>query len=80
VSTEARQAVVIPRSFIRDRHGLDFVRVRAADGSALEARVQLGRLEAVDGVEDGVEVLTGLAPGDLLLAWEADVAEGGAAP
>lgn len=80
VSTEARQALVVPRRLVRTRHGLDFVRLRTADGGLLEVRVQLGRAEAAEGAEDGVEVLSGLAPGDVLIAWEAEPAEGGAAP
>jgi RND family efflux transporter MFP subunit len=79
VSTEARRSLSVPRRFVRNRHGLDFVRVRASDGGVFEARVQLGRSE-VDGAAELVELLSGVAPGDVLLAWETDAAEAAAAP
>ncbi|WP_181707253.1 efflux RND transporter periplasmic adaptor subunit [Chthonobacter rhizosphaerae] len=53
-----RETIVVPRAAVASRSGLDFVRVRTAAGEA-DRTVVLGRAMA-----DGVEVLTGLNPGD----------------
>lgn len=55
VATGRRQALVIPREAVGRRFGLDVVRLK--DGT--EVVVQLGAQ-----VEDGVEVLSGVKPGD----------------
>lgn len=75
VATDAREALVVPARFVRTRHGVDFVRVRASDGAVEEVRVQPGAPTQVEGVADGLEILSGLAPGDELVAWGADAPE-----
>jgi len=61
-----RRALVIPRRFVSSRYGIDFVRTVDRAGRVSEAPVQLGG--PVSG--DRVEVLSGLAAGNLVLAPE----------
>lgn len=61
-----RRALVLPRRFISTRYGIDFVRTVDRAGRISEAPVQLGG--PVNG--DRVEVLSGLAAGDVVLAPE----------
>lgn len=72
VSTASRRAIVIPERYVFQRSGLDFVVL--ADGR--EIVVQPGRRVpelAFQGepVPDGLEILSGLEPGDELLVPEA---------
>jgi hypothetical protein len=58
-----RQALVLPGRFVIARSGVDYVRVLAADGSADDVPVQVA-----PGPSPGVvEVLSGLASGDVLV-------------
>ncbi|WP_298746381.1 efflux RND transporter periplasmic adaptor subunit [uncultured Brevundimonas sp.] len=61
-----RRAIVLPRRVVSTRYGIDFVRTVDRAGRISEAPVQLGG--PVSG--DRVEVLSGLAPGDVVLAPE----------
>ncbi|MDP3801812.1 efflux RND transporter periplasmic adaptor subunit [Brevundimonas sp.] len=61
-----RSALVIPRRFVATRFGIDFVRTVDRAGRVSEAPVQLGG--PVSG--DRVEVLSGLAAGNVVLAPE----------
>ena len=61
-----RRALVIPRRFVSTRYGIDFVRTVDRAGRVSEAPVQLGG--PVSG--DRVEVLSGLAAGNVVLAPE----------
>ncbi len=58
--------VVAPRSAIFTRFGMDFVHLREAGGT-LTVPVELGNPVRTSGLPDGVEVLSGLIPGDRLL-------------
>jgi hypothetical protein len=63
-----REAIEIPAALIRSHSGLDFVRVQ--DGAeSFERAVVPGGRRSVDGVEM-VEVLTGLAGGETVVAHE----------
>lgn len=62
-----RRALVIPRRFVSTRYGIDFVRTVDRAGRVSEAPVQLGGPAG----ENRVEVLSGLAVGDVVLAPEA---------
>ncbi|MDP2764347.1 MAG: efflux RND transporter periplasmic adaptor subunit [Brevundimonas sp.] len=62
-----RSALVIPRRFVSTRYGIDFVRTVDPAGRVSEAPVQLGGPAG----EDRVEVLSGLAAGNVVLAPEA---------
>lgn len=61
-----RQGLVVPQRFVVTRSGVDYVRVLSRGGSVEEAPVQLAPGPAA-GV---VEALSGLAPGDVLVAPE----------
>lgn len=61
-----RRALVVPRRVVSTRYGIDFIRTVDRAGRVSDAPVQLG--SAVG--EDGVEVLAGLAVGDVVIAPE----------
>ena len=61
-----RRALVIPRRVVATRYGIDFVRTVDRAGRVIEAPVQLGGPAGAD----RVEVLSGLAVGDVVLAPE----------
>ncbi|MDP1914336.1 efflux RND transporter periplasmic adaptor subunit [Brevundimonas sp.] len=61
-----RRALVIPRRVVASRYGIDFVRTVDRAGHVSEAPVQLGGPAGAD----RVEVLSGLAAGDVVLAPE----------
>lgn len=62
VSTGRRTALIVPQRYVYRRFGLDYVRL--ADGP--EVVVRLGAPQPLAGHEGGVEVLSGLAAGDVL--------------
>jgi RND family efflux transporter MFP subunit len=59
-----RAAIVVPRRFIVTRFGVDYARVLTAGGAAADAPVQVARIAG----SDQVEVLSGLNPGDVIVA------------
>ena len=59
-----RRAIVLPRRFVAARYGVDFVRTVDRAGRVSEAPVQLGGPAGAE----GVEVLSGLTVGDVVLA------------
>lgn len=59
-----RRGIVIPRHFVTTRFGVDYVKLIARDGSAASMPVQT----AATGNPQNVEVLSGVSPGDVLLA------------
>lgn len=65
-----RKAIVIPASMIVTRFGADYVRLQRAGGAVIEAPVQLGSPTPTDDFPDGVEILSGLRPGDEILPPE----------
>lgn len=67
VNTDQRRSFVIPSSYIRTRAGIDYVKLQQGKGSALEVPVQRGAVRALEGMPDGVEILSGLHEGDVLL-------------
>ena len=66
VPVGTRRALVIPRRFVSTRYGIDFVRTVDRAGRVSEAPVQLGGPAG----DDRVEVLSGLAAGNVVLAPE----------
>ena len=56
----------MPAAYLINRFGVDFAQVVQADGSAADVVVRRGEPVTVDGMENAVEVLSGLAPGDRL--------------
>lgn len=68
VATGTRDAIVIPPALVLRRLGADFVRL--ADGSEIPVQVG-GPVPAIDGRPGGLEILSGLRPGDVLASPEA---------
>lgn len=68
----AREAFVIPAPYIVTRYGVDYVRLWR-NGAIVEAPVQRGAPTPMEGMENGVEILSGLRRGDQIVP-----AEGGA--
>jgi RND family efflux transporter MFP subunit len=67
ISAGTRQGYVVPGSLVATRFGLDYVRVRRTDGSVVETPVQRGQERPAADVQDGVEILSGLRAGDVLV-------------
>jgi RND family efflux transporter MFP subunit len=62
INAGTRQAFVVPAGFVATRFGLDYVRLRRPDGSVVETPVQRG-----SALKDGLEILSGVAAGDVLV-------------
>lgn len=68
ISGGERQAFIIPAPFIVTRFGMDHVRVQdSAGGAIMDIPVQPGRPAPQQGMPDGVEILSGLKDGDILV-------------
>jgi RND family efflux transporter MFP subunit len=68
IAADARTGYVIPDSFVHSRFGLSYVTRRVADGGKEEIPVQRGRDTPTPDMPNGVEILSGLKPGDVLVA------------
>ncbi len=66
VSAGQRRAYVIPRKFVTQRFGQDFVKLQRG-ATTSEIIVQLGRETPLLGHSDGVEVLSGVNTSDVLV-------------
>jgi len=66
IGTGARPGIVVPAGLLRTRFGLDYALVRR-DGRTVETPVQRGRPTPSPELPDGVEILSGLAAGDVLV-------------
>ena len=64
ISAGKRKAIVVPTQSIFTRSGIDYVRVVDAKGVATEVVVQTGRTSQLADKNDGIEILSGLKPGD----------------
>ena len=62
IAAGTRQGIVVPPEFVVTRFGLDSVRLRQG-GGAVEVPVQRGQA-----TDDGIELLSGVQPGDVLVA------------
>lgn len=62
-----RRALVIPAGFVSVRFGLDYVQVQGRGGTAAETPVQRGQDRPTTVMPDGLEILSGLRPGDVLV-------------
>ncbi|MFN3552023.1 MAG: efflux RND transporter periplasmic adaptor subunit [Novosphingobium meiothermophilum] len=75
VETGTRKALLVPRSYITTRYGIDYVTVLAKDGSATQVPVQ-----TAPSAETGkVELLSGVGAGDTLVGPAAATADAPAA-
>lgn len=63
----SRPGIVIPASFIDTRFGLDYADLRTASGAAIAVPIQRGAPHPTPDLVDGVEILSGLKPGNVLL-------------
>lgn len=61
-----RQAIVIPQRYIDTRYGADYVRL-SREGGAIDVPIQRGLAIPLPDAPDGVEVLSGLRSGDVIL-------------
>ena len=67
INAGSRRGYVIPEAFVETRFGLDYVRVKAADGRIVEAPVQRGEKRATATIPQGLEILSGVHDGDVLV-------------
>jgi RND family efflux transporter MFP subunit len=67
IDAGTRPGFVVPASFLITRFGLDYVRLRRADGSFNETPVQRGIAQPTQASADGIEILSGVAAGDVLV-------------
>lgn len=65
-----REAIVIPSRYVMTRFGVDYVRLVREGGAAFDAPVQRGMALPTEALPDGVEILSGLGPGDVIAAPE----------
>jgi len=67
ISAGKRKAFLVPRGYVFNRFGLDYVRIARKDGTQADVVVQTGRgIKQVDGKER-IEILAGVVPGDRLV-------------
>ncbi|MDD2878083.1 MAG: efflux RND transporter periplasmic adaptor subunit [Acidiphilium sp.] len=64
---QEHQAIVIPVSFILTLSGSDYARVRQNDGTVIEVPIQRGAARPTPTMPDGIEVLSGLSTGEVLV-------------
>ena len=67
ISAGVRAGFVVPESFLRTRSGLDYVLLRRPDGSVAETPVQRGEPRPTTAMPDGIELLSGVRTGDVLV-------------
>ena len=70
ISAGEREAIVIPARYIQTRYGVDYVRLVRAQGALIDAPVQRGSAVPTEAMADGVEILSGLEPGDTIVPPE----------
>lgn len=66
VASGSRRTFVVPSSYILTRFGVDYARVRQG-GGVIDVPVQRGRDLPTPAMPDGLEILSGLNPGDVLV-------------
>lgn len=67
VASEPRPAIVVPSVYVLTRFGADYVRLKASDGSVVDAPVQIGQPLMLETGAAAIEILSGLRPGDTLV-------------
>ncbi|MBU6443872.1 MAG: efflux RND transporter periplasmic adaptor subunit [Alphaproteobacteria bacterium] len=67
VSAGTRQAIVIPSDYLLTRFGMDYARVHLASGQIIDVPVQRGERHPTPALPGGIEILSGLHPGDRLV-------------
>jgi RND family efflux transporter MFP subunit len=67
VSSGSRSTVVVPSSYILTRFGVDYARVQSDAAGVIDVPVQRGRDLPRPEMPDGLEILSGLKTGDVLV-------------
>lgn len=62
-----RRTIVIPSGFVFTRFGQDYVRLRRKDDTTIDVPVQRGLPLPTPAMLDGLQILAGLLPGDVLV-------------
>lgn len=62
-----RKAIVVPRRYVITRFGVDYVKLQIKDGKTLDVPVQRGATMTAPGITDGIELLSGVRAGDVLV-------------
>jgi len=62
-----RRAIVVPAAYLSSRFGLDYAHLRGADGKTVQVPVQRGQNRPLPNMADGVEILSGLSHGDIMV-------------
>lgn len=62
-----RPGLVVPQHFLESRFGLEYADMRNPDGSVIAVPVQRGEAQPTPDMPDGVEILSGLKPGEVLV-------------
>jgi len=71
IATEMRNAIIVPAAYVSLRAGVDYVRLKQGDNTVIDVPVVRGRARAGNGHTEGVEILSGLKDGDVLLPPQA---------
>jgi len=66
ISGDQRKAMVIPADYVTTRFGIDYVQLRQADGT-ISVPVQRGRVRPTPELPNGLEILSGIRAGDVLV-------------
>lgn len=67
ISAGSRTGFVIPQAFVTTRFGVDYVRLRTVAGQVIDIPVQRGQAAPRPEMADGLEILSGLADGQVLV-------------
>jgi RND family efflux transporter MFP subunit len=67
ISGGARDAFIVPATFVTTRFGVDYVRLARDGGAPLNVPVQRGRPHPTPDMPDGLEILSGIKAGDQLV-------------
>jgi len=67
ISAGTRQGYVIPAGYVETRFGLDYVRLRAPGGGVTDTPVQRGEPQPSPTLPEGLEILSGVHSGDVLI-------------
>jgi RND family efflux transporter MFP subunit len=67
INAGTRPGFVVPEDYVATRFGLDYVRLRRTDGTTIEAPVQRGEPTPLPSMPNGLELLSGVHAGDVLV-------------
>ncbi|HVC50414.1 MAG TPA: efflux RND transporter periplasmic adaptor subunit [Stellaceae bacterium] len=67
INAGARPGYVVPEDFVETHFGIDYVRLRQPGGGIVDVPVQRGEKRATRALPDGLEILSGVHDGDVLV-------------